>query len=141
MCTSSVTARLTNLVTYLRPPSSASVLPKTVSRLFKQHWSDEDQAGGRRPNGSMSANHENKSYLSETFSAFSPWGTRSSTPKPGADQAKDGLGTDPAGAQRGGDHKVSHRHKLSLTDYPKDCPRLEVQWFHAVDVCILAESI
>lgn len=36
--------------------------------------------------------------------------------------------------QRGGDHAVSLRHSLSLKSYPKDCPPLNVQWYHAVDV-------
>lgn len=36
--------------------------------------------------------------------------------------------------QRGGDHRVTHRHRLSLRNYPRDCPPLAVQWFFAVDV-------
>lgn len=36
--------------------------------------------------------------------------------------------------QRGGDHRVTHRHRLSLRNYPRDCPPLTAQWFFAVDV-------
>ncbi|MCJ1405956.1 hypothetical protein MMC19_000021 [Ptychographa xylographoides] len=35
--------------------------------------------------------------------------------------------------QQGGDHRVSQRHRLSLRDYPEDCPQLNVRWFYAVD--------
>jgi len=35
---------------------------------------------------------------------------------------------------KGEDHVVSHRHRLSLRKYPRDCPPLRPQWFHAVDV-------
>ncbi|KAF2102032.1 DDHD-domain-containing protein [Rhizodiscina lignyota] len=68
------------------------------------------------------------------ITGFSPWSSRSATPRPGqaadneADITEAGLGT-----QRGGDHAVSNRHRLSLKDYPRDCPRLNVQWFYAVD--------
>ncbi|KAL3442125.1 DDHD domain-containing protein [Aspergillus insuetus] len=34
---------------------------------------------------------------------------------------------------RGEDHTVSHRHRLSLRQYPADCPPLRVRWFYAVD--------
>ena len=35
--------------------------------------------------------------------------------------------------QKGADHVVSHRLRLSLKEYPRDCPPLRPQWFHAVD--------
>ncbi|KAL3456318.1 DDHD domain-containing protein [Aspergillus heterothallicus] len=34
---------------------------------------------------------------------------------------------------KGEDHTVSHRHRLSLRQYPLDCPPLKVRWFYAVD--------
>ena len=40
----------------------------------------------------------------------------------------------PLQQQKGADHTISHRHRLSLRKYPRDCPRLRPQWFHAVDV-------
>lgn len=131
------TTKLTNLVAKLRDRGSASVLPETVSGLLRRSWSVADQAGVSRPNGSMSTNPEPKSYLSETLSAFSPWGSRSSTPKPTTDRSRDIPAADPPSAQQGGDHRVSHRHTLSSTNYPRDCPRLDVQWFHAVDVGVV----
>lgn len=84
------------------------------------------------------------------LAGLSPWGSRAATPKPpptpttaeadktkGKDKDKEkeqdasagGLGT-----QRGGDHVVDRRHRLSLKRYPRDCPPLAVRWFHAVDV-------
>lgn len=32
------------------------------------------------------------------------------------------------------DHLTTPFHRESFRRYPKDCPRLKVQWFHAVDV-------
>ena len=29
---------------------------------------------------------------------------------------------------------ISRRHRLSLKQYPRDCPVLNVKWFHATDV-------
>lgn len=76
---------------------------------------------------------------------LSPWGTRSSTPKPpgtpktDTNREKDATKAKEReaavrGTQRGGDHIVDRRHRLSLKSYPKDCPPLAVRWFHAVDV-------
>jgi hypothetical protein len=36
--------------------------------------------------------------------------------------------------ERGRDHVVSHSNRLSFKSYPKDCPPLNVHWYHAVDV-------
>lgn len=36
--------------------------------------------------------------------------------------------------KKGADHVVSHRHRLSSRTYPRDCPPLRPQWFHAVDI-------
>ncbi|KAL2783020.1 DDHD domain-containing protein [Aspergillus keveii] len=43
-------------------------------------------------------------------------------------EAQDGLQR-----SRGEDHTVSHRHRLSLRQYPADCPPVRVRWFYAVD--------
>ncbi|KAF2753594.1 DDHD-domain-containing protein [Pseudovirgaria hyperparasitica] len=76
---------------------------------------------------------ENKSYLSSGVATLSPWGSRSGTPILG--QTKEDLeGDSNLGKQRGGDHTVSSRHRLSLQSYPRDTPPLNVQWYHAVDV-------
>lgn len=77
----------------------------------------------------MAAQEESgRSYLSK----LSPW-TRSPTIMPSKD--KDGEPEPaPLQQQKGADHVISHRHRLSLRKYPRDCPRLRPQWFHAVDV-------
>lgn len=36
--------------------------------------------------------------------------------------------------QKGGDHVVSHKHRISIRQYPKDCPPIRPCWFHAVDI-------
>ena len=63
--------------------------------------------------------------------SISPWSTRSNTPKPG--QGKD-LETPKLSNQQGTDHSIGHRHRLSLSQYPRDCPPSLVRWFYAVDV-------
>jgi hypothetical protein len=60
-----------------------------------------------------------KESAEKTAAASSPAATTPTAP---------GLGT-----QRGGDHVVDRRHRLSLKRYPRDCPPLAVRWFHAVD--------
>ncbi|KZF20128.1 DDHD-domain-containing protein [Xylona heveae TC161] len=74
---------------------------------------------------------ENKSYLAAGLNAISPWGSRSTTPK---STPAPGPKEPVLGQQQGGDHVVSHSHRLSLRKYPKDCPRLDVRWYYAVDV-------
>ncbi len=134
-----ILARFNSLVKELkrRLPSLAATLQEQSSELNPALLSKQGQAGVCRPNGRMSSSAENKSsYLSDTISAYSPWGTpRSNTPKPGFDREEQKGATDmQLPGQRGRDHSVSHRHKISLRDYPKDCPSLRVQWFFAVDV-------
>ena len=70
--------------------------------------------------------------------SISPWPSRSGAPKPG-DTPTAERGPPPTNqaliAQQGGsDHRVSHRKRLSIRDYPEDCPPLNVRWFYAVDV-------
>ena len=67
--------------------------------------------------------------------SISPWGSRSTTPKPG--QSK--VNTSPRlgfNKQQGSDHAVNRRNRLSLRDYPEDCPKSLVKWFYAVDVSL-----
>ncbi|OAK99415.1 DDHD-domain-containing protein [Phaeosphaeriaceae sp. SRC1lsM3a] len=90
----------------------------------------------------MSAPDSKQGFLAN----LSPWGSRAATPKPpptprttdsdrGRDEAK-AKEREAAvlGSQRGGDHVVDRRHRLSLKKYPQDCPPLAVRWYHAVDV-------
>lgn len=65
--------------------------------------------------------------------SISPWGTRSTTPKPS--QSK--LETSPLvdmSKHHGADHAVTRRQRLTQRDYPEDCPKLTGRWFYAVDV-------
>ncbi|GAB7360478.1 hypothetical protein MBLNU230_g8429t1 [Neophaeotheca triangularis] len=75
---------------------------------------------------------QNQGYLKSSLGKLSPW-TRSPSVAPS--KGKDG---EPPEAvlqeQKGADHRISTRHRLSLRKYPRDCPPLRVQWFHAVDV-------
>lgn len=63
--------------------------------------------------------------------SISPWSTRSNTPKPG--QGKE-LEPSKLSNQQGADHSIGNRHRLSISQYPKDCPPSQVRWFYAVDV-------
>ncbi|KAF1925814.1 DDHD-domain-containing protein [Didymella exigua CBS 183.55] len=80
------------------------------------------------------------------LAGLSPWGSRAATPKPpptpttvetdrtkGKEKEQE-TSTGAPGTQRGGDHVVDRRHRLSLKRYPRDCPSLAVRWFHAVDL-------
>lgn len=76
---------------------------------------------------------DSKGYLS-SLSSFTPWSSRSGTPKPTPRDADNKGSYLSNKQQKAVDHSVSHRHRLSLRDYPKDCPSLTVQWFHAIDI-------
>jgi hypothetical protein len=90
----------------------------------------------------MSAPDNKQGFLAN----LSPWASRPTTPKPPptpktaeADKDKDEAKAKEReaavlGTQRGGDHVVDRRHRLSLKKYPQDCPPLAVRWYHAVDV-------
>ncbi|KAF2011943.1 DDHD-domain-containing protein [Aaosphaeria arxii CBS 175.79] len=85
----------------------------------------------------MSTPETKPGFLSAGITAFSPWGSRSTTPKPPPttqNEEEDKSHASGMGTQRGGDHSVSRRPRLSLRKYPADCPPLNVRWFHAVDI-------
>ena len=66
--------------------------------------------------------------------SISPWPSRSSTPKP-ADQGKTAdksPAPPPLEKSKGDDHTVTQRHRLSLKDYPQDCPRANIRWFYGM---------
>ncbi len=80
----------------------------------------------------MAAQSDKLSFIE----SISPWGpSRSTTPKLGSSSGDAERTLDGLGKQQGGDHTVRHRHQLSLRNYPRDCPALNVRWFYAVDVC------
>jgi len=67
--------------------------------------------------------------------SISPWTSRSNTPKPSqGNKGDDSHGPQVPVKQQSSDHTISHRHRLSLRDYPEDCPKSNVRWFYAVDV-------
>ena len=70
--------------------------------------------------------------------SLSPWSLQSTTPKPMEKQAMEKVPppTDQTSFPQtsGSDHRVSHRKRLSIRDYPDDCPSLNVRWFYAIDV-------
>ncbi|KAH7118716.1 DDHD domain-containing protein [Dendryphion nanum] len=94
----------------------------------------------------MSTPEAKPGFLSAAgITSFSPWGSRSTTPKPPQtptttihqnedDHGKDRPPNTPLGPPRGGDHTVTRRHRMSLRKYPSDCPPLAVRWYHAVDI-------
>lgn len=65
--------------------------------------------------------------------SFSPWASRSTTPKP-ADGKDQDTETGKLSNQRGTDHTISRLHRLTIKDYPSDCPKANIKWFYAVDV-------
>ena len=70
--------------------------------------------------------------------AYSPWGSRSTTPKPaGAGQEKEKAKDEGSNLlkanQMQSDHAVLSGFYLSARDYPKDCPKLLARWFYATD--------
>lgn len=108
-----------------------SFVTSQVDKLLSR--TPDSKAGQRRPgkrDNPMSV-PENKSYFPAAMNAFSPWGTRSTTPKPGQERDEQEQAPEP---QRGRDHFVGQKHRLSLKNYPRDCPPLKVQWYFAVDV-------
>jgi hypothetical protein len=76
---------------------------------------------------------QSSSYLS-SLSKLSPWPRSPAFPP---SKGKDGEpdASPMLHQQKGADHRVlGTRHKLSQRNYPRDCPPMKVQWFHAVDV-------
>lgn len=67
--------------------------------------------------------------------SFSPWGSRSATPKPDADE-KQAADIQSAHLIRKSenDHSVPNRPRIHPKDYPLDAPKSSIRWFHAVDV-------
>lgn len=69
-----------------------------------------------------------RSYLTSAVESINPWASsRAATPAPDASR----LPPLPKPA----DHSTTPLYGQSLRSYPHDCPPLNVQWFHAVDVC------
>lgn len=73
---------------------------------------------------SKDSQSQNQSYLAK----LSPW-TRSPALQPSKGKDDEAEHTPLVKQQQGADHV----HRLSLRKYPRDCPALRPQWFHAVD--------
>ena len=70
--------------------------------------------------------------------AYSPWSSRSTTPKPGTPgQEKEKVKDEGDNSVKSNtvtlDHSVSSRNQISARNYPKDCPKLIARWFYATD--------
>jgi hypothetical protein len=127
------------------------LVPKSATRSERRarNWLQKYKAGGNALSRlGMSTPETKPTFLSAGITALSPWGSRSSTPKPpqdshsddgDKDKEKDKLPVTGMAPQRGGDHTVNRRHRLSLRKYPNDCPPLVVRWYHAVDVRIWSQ--
>ncbi|KJZ77417.1 hypothetical protein HIM_03141 [Hirsutella minnesotensis 3608] len=75
-----------------------------------------------------------KSYLSSAVESINPWATPSRTSTPPPERQREGSPSPLAKAADPGDHSTTPFYGQSFRTYPKDCPPLNVQWFHAVDV-------
>ncbi|EME42172.1 hypothetical protein DOTSEDRAFT_73079 [Dothistroma septosporum NZE10] len=71
---------------------------------------------------------DHRSYMSK----LNPWSRSPSIPPSRGQEGEPPAA--PLQEQKGADHAISRKHRLSLRHYPKDCPRLRPQWFHAVDI-------
>jgi len=114
-------APFNSLVDILRrriPNLSPSDILKSSSVWPTKH---EAHARAGRPEARMS-NANSQSYLAK----LSPWAAQGPL-----DAASGDLGLKQS---QGSDHKVTNRHRLSLRNYPRDCPPLYPQWFFATDV-------
>lgn len=141
-------ARFSSLVLHLQKG-----LPKLAASIFEStsplKLGGNDRASGalQGPGSSnMSApnttdppsasNTAKTSYLSDTIASYTSWSGRTSAPKP---EQKEKEPSEPPARRpnvpQGGDHSISsNRHRIRPSLYPRDCPKLEVQWFHAIDV-------
>jgi hypothetical protein len=121
-------------------------IPERVLGISHIDWGKKKGVAGRFDRqAEMDPTPENKpgkaekSYLTAAVESITPWSTsRSSTPKP-ASISTSTHAVDPAEAsglrnQHGGRDHTTHQYGLSLKDYPNDCPKLSVRWFHAIDV-------
>ncbi|KAL8669201.1 MAG: hypothetical protein Q9168_006199 [Polycauliona sp. 1 TL-2023] len=65
--------------------------------------------------------------------SWSPWPSRSNTPKPGQNKPDGSNLTDPS-LQQGIDHSLKTRYRFTPRHYPPDCPPAQIKWYYAVDV-------
>ena len=102
-------------------------LPFVFKSLYQPAFWLNKRSIGRWHIWKRMAAQDSQSYLSR----LSPW-SRSPVVQPS--KGKDGEPEPLLQQQKGTDHVVTQRHRLSLRQYPRDCPPLRPMWFHAVDV-------
>lgn len=79
------------------------------------------------------AKKQEKSYLYSAVETLNPWKAQSTTPTDGSSSRP--LQASASSAPTGtADHTQRRLYGRSSRTYPLDCPALQVQWFHAVDV-------
>lgn len=123
-------APLSSLVGLIRKRIPDLTTLQVPTKSAAAAWLSKQQADARGADGNMSTS-DGQSYLAK----LSPWGARSPVVKPAQGSDSETAPGDVGLKQtKGSDHKVTHRHKISLRKYPKDCPPLVVHWFFATDV-------
>lgn len=75
-----------------------------------------------------------KSYLSSAVDSINPWAAGRGSNPTQQGQSPTPSPTPPISADRPKDHSTNPLYGISWASYPKDCPPLNVLWFHAVDV-------
>ena len=106
-------------------------------RIFYKTKLDRSKSTAFKMPPSKAEQKADKSYLSSAVQSLNPWGSRSATPTPSdhAEPASPAPAAAPSSDPR--DHTIPQLYGQSLRNYPSDCPPLQVQWFHAVDVSLL----
>jgi len=122
-------ARISSWTQYLKRHTPWLFAETEHSSTRPAVWLSKRESGPWPGRTKMSTpqDESSRSYLSK----LSPW-SRSPTVPPS--KGRDGEPEPLLQRQKGGDHVVSHKHRLSLKKYPKDCPPVRPCWFHAVDV-------
>jgi hypothetical protein len=76
-----------------------------------------------------------KSYLSSAVDSINPWGAgKTSKTENYSGTQKSATTTAETASAATDDHSTTSLYGQSFSTYPKDCPPLNVHWFHAVDV-------
>ncbi|ROV98622.1 hypothetical protein VSDG_04293 [Cytospora chrysosperma] len=79
--------------------------------------------------GSAADKKAERSTWASAVDSINPWsGARSSTPAPREPAPP------PPPTSNTGDHSTNPIYGISARRYPLDCPPLQIQWFHAIDV-------
>jgi hypothetical protein len=132
-CSSNI-AKLARLPSFLRQLKPGLLLPTRLVKpvvVSAARPKEREEAAKGSQAGRMSA-AETKSYLPPGLAVFSPWASKGTSSKASSTSS---MAEAADGQLQGKDHVVSHRHRLSLREYPPDCPPLKARWFYAVDVC------